>query len=654
MSKLSRFPFVWLLVLTICSFGITGCGGSDDSGSSTSNDETNTTSSTDQEEKEPEVLLQPFDAPPLEELEAKVKWVDRPVLDAMELMREKQANETPMATVEEALALKNDSPENNKKILSALGRLPASESEIDYEATLNRHASSDVKSTNPLIISLTVEFEFQGLTAFELFSFDWNFNPFAKSATVKSWQTSEDGLYDKVVMRDDMTWSDGTPITAHDVVFSFQTIMNPKVPVPAVRSGTDQIRWIEAYDDYTLVYFHKDALVTNNWNLNFPVIPKHIYEESIKDDFTLQQSDYHVKYENAPVVGGPYKISSRTPKVEFVLERREDYYMHNGTQVRPKPNFKEVRFKILEDPNTALLALKNGEIEEMMLTADLWKTQTDGDEFYKLNTKVTEVEWVSFHFTWNTKTPYFEDRRVRQAMSYAFDHDEMLNTLLYGLATPCTGTFHPDSWMSYKGKIEPYKQDLDKAEDLLDEAGWDDSDGDGIRDKSINGKTVPFDFSLLCSDFKFHCDFFAAQENLDRIGVICHVKPMEFPVMVEKTRKHEYQAAFAGWGTGTDPDTSENLWTTKAIKNGRNYGSYSNSEVDELFEAGKREFDRDKRAEIYGKIQKILWDDQPYTWLFYRNAFYGFNKQLRGYFFSPRGPYTYGPGIEAIYKPVMK
>ena len=99
--------------------------------------------------------------------------------------------------------------------------------------------------------SSAVEFEVSSLTGFGLFSFDWNFKPFAVSDTVVSWQSSKDKLYDKVVLRDDLTWSDGTPITAHDIVFTFKTIMNPEVPVPAVRSGTDQIRWIEAYDDQT-------------------------------------------------------------------------------------------------------------------------------------------------------------------------------------------------------------------------------------------------------------------------------------------------------------------------------------------------------------------------------------------------------------------
>jgi len=83
-------------------------------------------------------------------------------------------------------------------------------------------------------------------------------------------------MYDKVVMRDDLTWSDGKPITAHDVAFSFQVIMSEQVPVPAMRSGTDKLKWVEAYDDHTLVFFHKEPLAINTWNVNFGIIPKHI------------------------------------------------------------------------------------------------------------------------------------------------------------------------------------------------------------------------------------------------------------------------------------------------------------------------------------------------------------------------------------------
>lgn len=603
---------------------------------------------TDSETKE--VLLEPFDAPKLADLDAQVEWEDQPVLDSLELLRERQSQEKPLVTVEEALKLKNTNQEMNEKILSALGRLPENDEQVDWGATINRHVGADLKSTNPIMGSSAVEFEVSSLTGFGLFSFDWNFKPFAVSDTVVSWQSSKDKLYDKVVLRDDLTWSDGTPITAHDIVFTFKTIMNPEVPVPAVRSGTDQIRWIQAYDDQTLVFFHKESLPTNVWNLNFPIIPKHIYEKELESDPTLQDSPYHVKFENEPVTGGPYEIEKRERGQEILLKRRESWYMQDGKQVRTRPFFERVRLRIIEDPNTALLALKNGKIDEMALNPELWKTQTEDDDFYKICTKAHGLEWVYFYFGWNCETLFFQDKEVRQAMSYAFNHKEMLEELCYGLYQPCTGIYHETAWMSPDPMSKPYQQNLAKAEKLLDEAGWIDHDGDGIRDKEFDGQVIPFRFSIMTSSQPLSLSICTLlKENLAQIGIICEVKPTEFTVMQDKARNHQFQAMFGGWGTGTDPDTSINLWKTGEP---RNYVNYSNPEVDKLFEEGRREFDKEKRAKIYGKIHELLYDDQPYTWLYFRNSFYGFNKDLRGYVFSPRGPYGYGPGFSSLWKPV--
>lgn len=645
-------PRLNLMLLTILlTFSLTGCPGPAPSTDMT--EESSVSSSADNEgTAPPDPILEPFDAPSLADLDAEVEWEDQPVLDSLELLKERQSKETPLVTVDEALKLKNTDQKKNEEILSALGRLPANDEEVNWAATINRHVGADMKSTNPIMGSSAVEFEVSSLTGFGLFSFDWNFKPFAVADTVVSWQSSKDKKYDKVVLRDDLTWSDGVPITAHDIVFTFQTIMNPAVPVPAVRSGTDQLRWIEAYDDQTLVFFHKESLPTNVWNLNFPIIPKHIYEKEIKSDPTLQDSDYHVKYENEPVTGGPYEYEKRIRGQEILLKRRESWYMQDGKQVRPRPYFERVRMRIIQDPNTALLALKSGEIDEMQLNPELWKTQTEDDDFYKNCTKANGLEWVYFYFGWNCKTIFFEDKRVRQAMTYAFNHKEMLDELCYGLYQPCTGIFHETAWMAPNPMTKPFQQNLNKAEELLDEAGWIDHDGDGIRDKEFDGKIIPFRFTIMTANRPLSLSICTLlKENLDRIGIICEVKPTEFTVMQDKARNHQFQAMFGGWGTGTDPDTSINLWQTGA---GRNYGNYSNAEVDKLFEEGRREFDKDKRAKIYGKIHEILYEDQPYTWLYFRNSFYGFNKDLRGYVFSPRGPYGYGPGFGSLWKPVSK
>ncbi|MFZ5829836.1 MAG: peptide-binding protein [Planctomycetota bacterium] len=657
MPKSSAWPLLVIALFLVVCYGcspsadVDSSAGSDNPAAGESGVSSAGESAASSAEKKPFKLgdlLEPFTPPTLAELDAKAEWVDMPVLDSMELLRQRQADEKQLVSVSEAIKLRNTSEENNAKILSALGRLPATDGDVDWNAPIARHEPADLRSTNPLMASSVIEFDFSGMTSFGLFSFDWDMRPFAAKDTVVSWQTSKDHMCDKVVMRNDLTWSDGKPITAHDVVFSFKVIMTDAVPVPAMRSGTDRIRWIEAYDDHTLVYFHQEPLATNIWNLNFAVIPKHIYERTITADPTLQQSDEHVRLGNQPVTGGAYELARRALDKEIVLNRRESWYMHGGKQVRDKPYFAEIRFRIIKDNSVALLWLKKGDIEELQLTPDQWVSQTDDNEFYDKNTKAYGIEWTSFHFMWNLKSPFFSDVRVRKAMSYAFDYDELLEKRLYGLFEPCNGIFHPTSPWAPKDAPKPYRQNLDEAERLLDEAGWADSDGDGIRD---NGRGQRFEFSLIYPSGSPHGEKASTlmKENLDQIGIICHVRPLEFPVLMEKTLNHDFQAAFGGWGTGADPDTSENIWGTNQ---GRNYISYSNSKVDELFEKGRKEFDSAERAKYYGEIHKILWEDQPYTWLFTRNAFYGFNKQLRGYNFSPRGPYNYGPGFTSIWKPV--
>lgn len=587
----------------------------------------------------------------LADLEAKVKkWEPQPVLDAIDWLRNRQVKyRKAQVSVEEALKLKNDTPENNAKILSALERLPESDEQVDFEATLNRHAIADIKSTNLLLAQSVYEAEFMTLVGMGLFTYDWNMNPFGDKSALVSWHSSSDRMYDKAVLRDDLVWSDGTPITAHDVVFSYQAIMNPKIDIPAVRQGTDQLQTVVAYDDRTIVFFHKEPLATNVWNINFPILPKHIYEKTIPEDFTLVRSVAHQKLEENPVVGGPYELTNRIRGQEIVLTRRENYYTHNGKQVRPKPYFKTIRINIISDRNTALLALKKGDIDEINIMAEDWKTKTNDAEFYAKNTKVYDVEWTYFHFLWNLKTPYFSDLKVRQALAYAFDYEEMQKTLNYGLYGTSTGPYNQGSWMYPKNAPVPYKQDLDKAEDLLDQAGWEDSDGDGIRDKMINGKLVKFEFTILCPNIPDRLKYCTLlKENLQQIGITCNIRSLEFTVILDLLLKRDFQATYGGWGTGTDPDTSENVYKTDEM---RNYGGYSNKRVDELFALGKREFDKTKRAAIYSEIHTNIWNDQPGTFLYTRNAFYAFSKDLRGYTFSPRGPYSYGPGIFALWKP---
>jgi peptide/nickel transport system substrate-binding protein len=595
-------------------------------------------------------LVEPFTPPSLAELDKSADWQDMPVVDAMAELRDQKKKEPPLVSIAKALRMRNDSPEANKKILSALSVVPPPDGKgVNFNATIGRCEIMDLASTNPLLANSFAEFEFTDLTGFGLFNFDWNMVPFAAADSVVSWKTSKDHLEDKVIIRDDLVWSDGKPITAHDVAFSFKAIMSSKVPVPAVRAGTDQLKWVEAYDDHTLVYFHKAAQATGVWDVNFPIIPKHIFEKSIAEDPTLTTSAYHTQQQLHPIVGGPYELVNWNRGSDLLLRRRDSYFMYNGKQVRDKPYFKEVRFNILEDGNTRLLALKSGRIQESEIEAEQWQTQTSGPDYYDNNTKAFGNEWLYMYIGWNLKTPFFADVRVRQAMACTMNYDEMINDLCYGLYPRCHGIFAPDAWMYPKKPLPLYEQNLDKAEKLLDEAGWVDTDGDGIRDKEVNGVRIPFEFNLTVSqkpDRIDICNLF--RENLDSIGVICHVVPMEAAVFQQRVQNKKYEAEMAGWGTGTDPYLTKDLFGTGEE---RNWGSYSNPKVDELYKAGLVEFDRQKRAEIYGKIANLIYADQPYLFLYNQNRFFGFSKMLRGYRFSPRGPYGYAPGFSSLWMP---
>lgn len=606
----------------------------------------------------------PFHPPAtLAELDQSVEWEDRPVHSGLKLFAEDRAKQKPLVTVAEALAMENNSPEENKKILSALSRPPEGNQQPNWNGSITRSLIMDMNSMNPILVDTIYEADVAPLYVAYIMTFDWNMQPFGDADYVVSWQTSKDHMIDKVTLRHDVTWSDGKPFTAHDVAYSFRSIMNDKIPVLSVRTNCEKLRDVVAYDDYTVVFFQREPLVVNPWNLNFPLIPKHIYEPlySRLDKMSFEELQNTPEYQETelhPVSGQAYECVGRTRNQEIVFRRRESWYMHDGKQVRDKPYFQDVHFRIIEDPNTALLALKlggdSGGIDEYEIHQEQWASQTNGPDFYAKNTKSFGTEWTYFYYGWNNdepSAPFFKDVRVRTAMSYAVDYHELLQTLLHGLCEQCTSITHPSAWYAPHPPLKPYVQDFDKAEKLLDEAGWTDSDGDGIRDKLIDGQRVKFQFSIIVKNDPERvalCQLL--QNNLAQIGIQCDIQKMEGTRLFDRLTKKQYQACFAGWGTGTDPDDSENVWATKYIKEGRNFLQYSNPEVDRLFQEGRKEFDQEKRAAIYAKIDKLIYEDQPCTFLYWRNSFWGWNKQLRGYSFSPKNPFDFSPGFMSIWK----
>ncbi len=600
-----------------------------------------------------------------EDLEALVAtrggWVENPLKDDDAMVYAYVNAREPLATVEEARKIVNDFPKStraNDIILSTLCRMPDAGppradrdySEVDYQAKVTRHLKADAKTFNPLLYSTMYEAEVLDLIGIAFFAFTYDtFESFAPSSMNRSWHTSADRLIDKLVIRDDLTWSDGQPVTAYDIEFTYKAIMTSMVPVLAVRSGTNLMLDVKAYDEHTVVFFHERAMPINVFNMTFSILPKHIYETSLAEDPTLTNSAIHRKLLDNPVVAGQYTVKSRQRDFDIQLERRDAFYMHNGKQVRTKPFFKEVRFRVSAEPASSLMAMNSGDIEIMQLTPEQWSVQTKLQRYTDKNTKATATEWAYSAFWWNMANedkPFFKDIKVREALYYALDYETLLNVNRHGLDRPCLGVAPADSpWFPHQANIPLPKQDQDRARRLLDEAGWTDSDGDGIRDKIINDKKVKFSFTLLASNSPDTMPLCTLLETcLREIGIECVTSPLEWTVLIDNMQKKKFDAAVSGWGSGADPYSMVDVWGTGATRN--NIG-YSNPDVDRLFKDGEVEFDRQKRMAIYQEIHQRIYDDYPCLWLYCRNAYYGFNKNIRGLNFYPRSP-IYGAAWKEV------
>jgi peptide/nickel transport system substrate-binding protein len=230
-------------------------------------------------------------------------------------------------------------------------------------------------------------------------------------------------------------------------------------------------------------------------------------------------------------------------------------------------------------------------------------------------------------------------------MAHAMDTGRIISTIEYNLVTPCYGIYHPDSWM-FNPEVERLEYDLEAAGALLDEAGWKiDEERGGWRYRTIKSVPVKFEFTLHVPRESSAGPRIAAifQRDLKRIGVSLKTQLLEWATFQEQCRQGEFQAAIFAWGTGTDPDLGWNLWHSSQHGKGRNYGGYSNPRVDELYLKARRELDSEKRADQYREIQKLIYDDQPYLFLFNRTTTWAFHKRLRGVTTSPRGVFNFYP-----------
>jgi peptide/nickel transport system substrate-binding protein len=298
-------------------------------------------------------------------------------------------------------------------------------------------------------------------------------------------------------------------------------------------------------------------------------------------------------------------------------------------------------FKVVEDDAVALNMLKAGELDEMRATQIQWEKQTiDPDfmaRFEKYHYYVPSYNYIS----WNCRSVWFSDARVRRAMTMLFDR-ESINTKMYsGFARLVSGPFYINSW-AYDKTVKPHPFDPQAAKQLLDQAGWSDTNHDGIRDK--NG--TKFDFELLIAGGSNTAAQFSQllQEECGKAGIRVRIRQVEGSTLFDRIEKGDFDASMSGWRLDLDPDVFDTFHSSMTPPTGLNHGFYSNPTVDSLLVAGRREFDPAARERIYHQVHRIIHEDQPYTFINAVPEKRPIARKIHGVMISFNGPYDFWPG----------
>ncbi|RUM87277.1 MAG: peptide-binding protein, partial [Thermodesulfatator sp.] len=420
-------------------------------------------------------------------------------------------------------------------------------------------------------------------------------------------------------LRKGVKWHDGVEFTAEDVLFGFRLITDPHTPT-AYAGDFLEVDRAEVLNRYTFrVHYRRPfAPALSSWG-NLVVLPKHLLQGK---DLTRSAFGRH------PIGTGPFRFYQWRTQEKIVLEANPDYFAG-----RPYLNW--IVFRVIPDPATMFMELKAGGIDWMDLTPLQFARETNTPAF---RARFRKYKYLAFSYTYlgyNLRHPLFRDRRVRQALSYAINKQEIVEGVLFGLGVPATGPYKPDTYW-YNPNVRHYPYDPEKARELLARAGWRDTDGDGVLDKDGH----PFEFTILTNQGNLSRLLTAQiiQRRLSQIGLRVHIRTVEWTAFIhEFIDKRRFEAVILGWTTGPEPDLYD-VWHSSKIKPpGLNFISYANPEVDRLLEAGRRTFDRQKRKRIYDRFQEILAEDQPYTFLYVPMALPCIHRRFHGIKPAPLG-----------------
>ena len=461
----------------------------------------------------------------------------------------------------------------------------------------------------------------EGLTVVDPYTLE----PAPRLAT--HWEISPDGLVMKFHLRRGATFSDGHPVTADDVIFSYDLVRNPAYDASRTRAYLTKLKDVKKIDDHTVEFTFSEYYYQNfdyAAGVDVPVLPKHFYSKFTPTEFNEKTG--------LLMGSGPYKLQSPdgwTPGQPIELVRNERYW---GVP----PTFDRIVFREIDNDATEMVVFGNQEIDQVHCSPDTFKRMSEDEKLTAVGTGIAyQSPFRGYTYTgWNQsrtrngrKEPtLFADKRVRLAMTLLLDRQRICDEIMYGLATVASGPFALGTGQIDPG-VTPWPFDVERGRSLLREAGFEDRNGDGVIE-SPDGR--PFRFQLTYPSGNAAWDKVALfmKDSYAKAGIVCEPDRIDWPVLVNRLNSHDFDAICLGWSTTPESDPYQ-VFHSSQIKDGDNRTSYASAELDAAIEKARTTVDKAERMKGWHAVHRILHEDQPYTFLTLRKELRFFNNRFK-------------------------
>jgi microcin C transport system substrate-binding protein len=432
-------------------------------------------------------------------------------------------------------------------------------------------------------------------------------------------EQSADGKTITFFLRKDVKFSDGKPVTAADVKFSFDVVFDNKYNAAHKRPYYENIEKAEVIDPYTVRFTVKEKYFGNYEVVaGMGILPKHVYENADEG-----------KKKNKTIIGsGPYKLETYEQGQYLTLVKNKDWYGAKLEHNKGRWNFEHLRMRFIKDENIILERIKKGEIDLYDdILPDTYEKLAVGPEWGKIAFKV-KTENLSpkdyGYIGWNLRKELFQDKEVRLALAMLVNRPEMIKKFRYDLSLPATGPWYLQSEYA-DPSVKPVAFDPKKASEILKKAGWKLSD-QGVLEKTVNGKKQEFRFTLNYGRKDTEKYWVLYQNDLKKVGIDMKLQLLEWNALLKKiddsvdpanSIDKGFDAITLRWGGGSVDMDPKQIWhSLSASKSGSNFISYKNPEVDKFIDEARQELDKKKRVKLLRNVYSKIAADYPYAFLF--------------------------------------